>query len=351
VATATLGTGGYLLERLWVGRRSIVTFPLLAQFQQQPKDVRELMLPSLRSSRIAWSSDGKRALTFVATFYVESWDAFSGKHLLTYTFPTLDFAWSPDSKYLALLDPIKGTPAIVSAQDGTQVAASWAQNVFVPTQALCVAWSPDGKRIAIGGALLDKKSQGVKGVGILSYDALTGLNQQIYETRWPGGLLNSVVWSPNGRYLVGIGEADVQGNNQLPGYLFVWEAESGRLIFFTPANHWSSMAWSPDNERLAVAYENSVEVWQPFEARKLVEYHGHPAEVWSIAWSPDGKHIASASNRDGLVHVWEASTGQLRYLYQGHDDTVTDISWSPNSTYLLSCDQRSNAVHIWQPQV
>jgi len=357
-AIAPLGTGSYLLRRLWAARHTLESFPLLTSSQQPPAQIGNEVFPVPRMGRVAWSSDGKRVFTFAnVAYYPGSRDAFSGTHLRTYLFPTQDFALSLDSQYLALLDPRRGTPAIVRTQDGIAAAASWTQQVLATAATSCLAWSPDGKRIAIGGSLQKPNVPTIEGAGLLCYDVFSRLNQQTYRTGVPGGGLRTVAWSPNGRYLAGAGSADVRENGQLLGYVFVWEAESGQVLFKAPANSWSSIAWSPESHHLAVAHENIVEVWVPSSGRKSLEYHEHLTEVWSLAWSPDGTHIASASDADGLVHVWETSTGRLRYLYQGHvssqghASTVTDISWSPNSAYLLTCDEQHNVVHIWQPQI
>ncbi len=53
----------------------------------------------------------------------------------------------------------------------------------------------------------------------------------------------------------------------------------------------------------------------------LLTYHGHTNEVDGVAWSPDGKSIASGS-RDWQVHVWDSVSGNRLYTYKGHTDLV-----------------------------
>jgi len=68
--------------------------------------------------------------------------------------------------------------------------------------------------------------------------------------------------------------------------------------------------------------------------------------VWSVAWSPDGKRIASASDD---VQVWDAADGSNVYKYTGHTNTVWSVAWSPDGKRIASSGSSlgDNTVQVW----
>jgi len=74
-------------------------------------------------------------------------------------------------------------------------------------------------------------------------------------------------------------------------------------------------------------------------------YHGHSDYVSAVAWSPDGKRIASASG-DHTVQVWDATNGGHVYTYRGHASDVLTVAWSPDGKYLAS-GSLDTTVQVW----
>ncbi|HAT44220.1 MAG TPA: hypothetical protein DCS90_03875, partial [Ktedonobacter sp.] len=58
-------------------------------------------------------------------------------------------------------------------------------------------------------------------------------------------------------------------------------------------------------------------------------YQGHSDNVFAVAWSPDGRFIASGS-RDNTVQVWNATTGTCSCIYNGHTHCLLAVAWSPD---------------------
>ena len=70
----------------------------------------------------------------------------------------------------------------------------------------------------------------------------------------------------------------------------------------------------------------------------LFVYQGHAYAVTAVAWSPDGRRIASGS-ADATVQVWDASNGADALVYRGHTYAVEGIAWSPAGKRIVSCGE------------
>ena len=72
---------------------------------------------------------------------------------------------------------------------------------------------------------------------------------------------------------------------------------------------------------------------------------GHTHPVYSVAISPDGKLLASAS-LDNTVKLWKLKTGKLLGTLNGHGDGVACVAFSPNGKTLASCSLDSS-IKLW----
>jgi len=72
----------------------------------------------------------------------------------------------------------------------------------------------------------------------------------------------------------------------------------------------------------------------PISRKRLFTYPGQTVEIRALAWSPNGKRIASASN-DYTAQIWDALTGESPLVYQ-HNNFVEGVAWSPDNTRIVT---------------
>lgn len=106
-----------------------------------------------------------------------------------------------------------------------------------------------------------------------------------------------------------------------------------------------ALAWSPDGRQIASgSYDTTIRVWDATTGRTTMTFVGHQASVRSVAWSPDGRFLASGSE-DKTARVWDVLAGKQIVLYQGHSDHIDAVAWSPDGTRLASAGDCT--VHVW----
>ncbi len=212
---------------------------------------------------VAWSPNGlylagtSRRGKRLADKVIEIWDVRNYKIVRSISSygPVLRLAWSPDSTQLINVSVMVGD-ADIQTYDINTGERRYLEGVIDIGGAPNVAWSPDGMEII--GTFYEKPTLRIWNAHDL----------QLLRTldSIPSGFLSTASWSPDGAYIVG-------GSSYGP--IYIWEAQNIRNGDFSRGNSKSPRV-----------------------------FKGHKGMVFSVAWSPDGAYLVSAS-LDGTVRVWD----------------------------------------------
>lgn len=147
-------------------------------------------------------------------------------------------------------------------------------------------------------------------------------------------------WSPDGS-LVATVSSD--------GLARVWEASNWTLVrtFDAGVTIKDGVNWSPDSQQLAwgsCSDESALRVWN--RRMDVVSVHkGHQESIWSVAWSHDGRRIASVGMLPDSVRIWNIDEGYSQRILPGAGRNTDTVSWSPDDRFLAATGQ--GPLYIW----
>jgi WD40 repeat protein len=123
----------------------------------------------------------------------------------------------------------------------------------------------------------------------------------------------------------------------------MWDRH-GRLIQGSPdhGSTVSDIAWRPGSQELASAAFGGVSFWSPRTADRLRHFEWK-GSVLRLAWSPDGKFLATG-NQDSTVHFWISATGADLQMW-GYPTKVRELAWDRTSRFLAT--RGGSQVTVW----
>jgi hypothetical protein len=183
-----------------------------------------------------------------------------------------------------------------------------------------VAFSPDGNLLATG------SYRQVTIWDLTSVQPVQTLTNVL-------GAVNDLRFSPDGRLLAVAG-----GQPSAKGDLRLYSVADWKLLA-TLGGHEDvvfSVAFHPDGKRLASAsFDKTVRIWDLTSHKVERTLTGHSDFVYAVTFSPDGKWLASAS-KDRSVKLVETDSGKSRFTFSGMDQDVLAVAASPDGKHVVS---------------
>jgi WD40 repeat protein len=97
-----------------------------------------------------------------------------------------------------------------------------------------------------------------------------------------------------------------------------------------------AIAFSPDGKTIASgSTDRTIKLWSPETERCRLTLQGHSSWIWDLAFHPSGKAIASASY-DRTVKLWDVETGNCTQTLEGHLGSALSVGFSPDGQWLAS---------------
>lgn len=278
------------------------------------------VLFSIEAYRFAPTAEARSSLVS-AQMATESMVALLGGHPAYVT----SVAYSPDGRVIAS-GGADDTVLLQSTATGKTLLTLQGHTKPVRT----VAYSPDGRLLVSGG---DDHT-------LVEWNPASG--QRLRVIRGQGGGVNQVAFSPNGRML-----ASANGD----GTINLIDPGTGRLVRSLRVNRQAvnGVAFSPSGATLAAASSDStVSIWSVATGSRIRTLKGHSASVNAVTFSPDGRTLASASD-DHTVILWNAATGSRLRTLRGHTNYVNSVAFSHDGTILASAGADRNVI-LWDPR-
>jgi WD40 repeat protein/tRNA A-37 threonylcarbamoyl transferase component Bud32 len=306
---------------------------------------------------VAISPDGNYLVSAAKDRTIRLWEAATGKEVLVlagHTTGVDSVVFSPDGQYLAS----SGGQAL---QSGEVKVWQWQAATVpgqppqitalftipdVPGEFSKLAFRPDGRRLAVALGMVVGANRGQMRV----FEVPSGKPLPVLETKQAGIL--SIAYAPDGQQLAaGSGQVSLTTDDRTPAVLVVWDGDSHKELRRLPAHDGAifHLAYSPDGRYLASgSADRSVKLWDARSYAEVKSLRGHAGMIYGLAFRPDSKRLATVAE-DSTVKVWEVGSGEDLLTLRGHTAEIACVAFFPDGQQLVSAGL-DRTLRVWDAQ-
>jgi RNA polymerase sigma factor (sigma-70 family) len=298
------------------------------------KETRRLKGVENISSAMAFSSNGRILATACAENTLRLWDVPTGTEFRRWPMAQGDrvihMTFAPEDRLLAFA----GWDQTIHVWDivtGKEIhrLQGHAKSIY------SLAFAPDARTLASGGA------DGT----VRLWEISTG--KELLRLQHPDSV-HCVTYSPDGKILASGAGFDSGSTIRL------WNAATGKLLRRISGHRYAAtrLAFSSDGKVLASGGSDcTIRLWDPSTGQEIRPRGEHPSWVLSVAFSPDGGTLAT-NCKDGVIRLWNSSDGTLRRSFGNHPHGACRIVFSPNGRLLASASGEVNfasdsTIYLW----
>ena len=327
----------------------------------------EFLEPGTRVLFLAFSPDGRQLAIACSpekdpgSGKVVLWDLAARKRSRTFDgllgFPFSNtVAFAPDGRRLATIclegsgDEASGAAIVWDLQTGERERTFAVDDRMI----LSVAFAPDGRLLATGEGWVEGKS--MRG-SLALWDSGTGRRLKTLQEKQ--GFVGFVAFSPEGRLLLTVHSwIAFSAGHPRHSYVVLWDAETGEALrtFEGRRDDVLCAAFAPSGGRIATGGhlwdylsgggDSGAKLWDIETGKRIRTFSKAPATPECVAFSPDGRLLATASITQGVV-LWDVETGAELKALKRDNAFLRSMAFSPDSRQLAT-GWVDGSVRIWR---